>query len=93
MTEELSYTCDCRDCGREFDNNEFLITQDSKKCILHCEKNLENNWYKKDFSEHDKIINELIGETPDINNPNDINLSRDNTVIFSKPVASFPPGV
>ena len=49
--------------------------------ITPTEKNIENNWYEKDFSEFDKHVNKLIGETPDIDNPNDVNLSRGNTIV------------
>lgn len=44
MEEIRKYTCKCESCHREFDEEEFQITKDENKCILHCEK---DDWYKK----------------------------------------------
>lgn len=42
MNEIKKYTCKCESCNREFDEEEYEITQDKNKCILHCEK---DDWY------------------------------------------------
>ncbi len=38
MEEIKKYTCKCKSCNRKFDEEEFQITKDENKCILHCEK-------------------------------------------------------
>jgi hypothetical protein len=38
MEEIKKYTCKCESCDRKFDEEEYEITQDENKCILHCEK-------------------------------------------------------
>ena len=52
MEEIKKYTCKCESCHREFDEEEYQITQDKNKCILHCEKDenfLINIEYVKEF--------------------------------------------
>ncbi len=57
------YKCEC--CYKEFDEEEYQMTLDKNKCILHCEKNIwinENNNWNIDkcnyfWSEIKKIIN------------------------------------
>lgn len=61
-TENNIYKCDSPNCNREFGEKEYEVTQNSKKCILHCEKEIENNWYKNDISDYDKQIIENFGE-------------------------------
>ena len=48
MEEIKKYTCKCESCSREFDEEEYQITQDKNKCIFHCEK---TNWEKLDENE------------------------------------------
>ncbi|MCT7583255.1 pentapeptide repeat-containing protein [Aliarcobacter butzleri] len=39
--KSIKYKCSV--CGREINDKEFKLTNDSKKCILHCEK---NDWFE-----------------------------------------------
>jgi hypothetical protein len=38
MLEIKKNICKSDSCNREFDEDEFQITQDKDKCILHCKK-------------------------------------------------------
>lgn len=40
-SEKIDYICDI--CKNNFDNEEYLLTNNTQKCILHCEK---NDWYE-----------------------------------------------
>jgi hypothetical protein len=44
MEEIKKYTYKCESCDREFDEEEFQITKDENKCILHCGK---NDWFEE----------------------------------------------
>lgn len=53
---DKSYTCEC--CNRKFDEEEYKLTNDEDKCILHCKK---DDWYtikneEKDWSESSHAI-------------------------------------
>ena len=52
MEEMEKYTCKCESCNREFDEDEYQITQDKNKCILHCEK---DDWTTKNNSSSDEF--------------------------------------
>jgi len=43
-TENKQYKCDSTYCNREFDEKEFKLTKDPRKCILHCAK---DSWYEE----------------------------------------------
>ena len=43
MSETKKYTCKCKNCDREFGEEEFKLTNDENKCILHCKK---DDWKK-----------------------------------------------
>jgi uncharacterized protein YjbI with pentapeptide repeats len=40
-SEKIDYICDI--CKSNFDNEEYLLTNNTQKCILHCEK---NDWFE-----------------------------------------------
>ncbi|MDZ7820019.1 MAG: pentapeptide repeat-containing protein [Aliarcobacter sp.] len=40
-SEKIYYICDI--CKNNFDNEEYLLTNNTQKCILHCEK---NDWFE-----------------------------------------------
>jgi hypothetical protein len=44
-SENISYICDI--CKSNFDEEEYTLTNDAKKCILHCEK---NDWYATEYN-------------------------------------------
>ena len=43
MSETKKIICKCGSCKREFDEEEFKLTNDKDKCILHCEKDENSN--------------------------------------------------
>ena len=45
------YTCSV--CSKEFDEEEYKLTNDSEKCILHCEK---DDWHQTLCYIHCKYI-------------------------------------
>lgn len=56
MEEIKKYVCKCESCNREFDEEEYQITKNENKCILHCEK---NDWFEE-YNEKEKIIKPLF---------------------------------
>ena len=43
MNETSNIVYECKVCEREFKENYFDVEQN--KCILHCDKTEENEWY------------------------------------------------
>ena len=58
MPEPKKYICKCESCKREFDEEEFKLTKDEDKCILHCNK-YEDIELSKEFL---KKITEIVFE-------------------------------
>ncbi|WP_375722847.1 pentapeptide repeat-containing protein [Arcobacter sp. KX21116] len=54
MSETKKYPCKCKSCKREFDEEEFKLTNDENKCIFHCDK---DKWSKS--SEENNFIKEI----------------------------------
>lgn len=70
MEEIKKYICKCQSCNSEFDEEEYQITQDENKCILHCNK---DNWNINDNTKFfDKFKVYIDKYEKDINNQKDI---------------------
>lgn len=48
--ENKLYECTCNCCDRKFDEEEYKLTKDKTKCILHCEKSISGRDLTDNFS-------------------------------------------
>lgn len=66
--ENKLYECTCNCCDRKYDEVEFLVTNDKNKCILHCEKIIDNSEVNKYFWNELSIY--IFNKTNEISHPN-----------------------